>query len=296
VLPLHVYRFRLRTLGPVEFTTFPGPALRGALGDDRAAYAAFFSPPPVLPQARFADPPRPLVLRPRFGAGCYGEGSALEIDVTLAGRAAHHLAALIRAVASVADSGVGPARHAGGGRLRLERADALGPGGLRHAVVTEDGQVRPVMRPWHFPADFAGTDERERGGFTLGLRSPTFIRRGADPRGTLAFGAVIDDLLRRVSLLGQGYGSGPVYAREQEEEMLAAARTVELVDAAVRWAEVPRYSRNQRAPMTFGGWMGTVRYAGDPAPFGPLLRAAALLHAGKHTGFGFGQLHLVGAG
>jgi hypothetical protein len=24
VLPLHVYRFRLRTLGPVEFTTFPG--------------------------------------------------------------------------------------------------------------------------------------------------------------------------------------------------------------------------------------------------------------------------------
>jgi hypothetical protein len=108
----------------------------------------------MLPQARFADPPRPLVLRPRFGAGCYGEGSALELDVTLAGRAASHLPALIRALATLGARGVG----AGRGRFRLERADALGPGGTRAGLVTPGGLVRSAVLPWRFPADFIATD------------------------------------------------------------------------------------------------------------------------------------------
>ena len=293
-LLLHVYRFRLRTEGPVEFPTFPGPALRGALGDDRAAYAAFFSPPPVLPQARFADPPRPIVLRPRFAAGAYGEGSVLELDVTLAGRAARHLPALIRALATLGARGVG----AGRGRFRLERADALGPGGARDEVVTPGGLVRPSALPWRFPYDFAATDGAAaagNGSFTVELRSPTLVRRGPDPRGTLELRDLVADLLRRASLLGQAYGDGPVLAREEEEELVREAGTVAIADAAVRWQEVPRYSRSQRAPMTFGGWMGEVRYAADPAPWIGLLRAAAFLHIGKHTAFGFGEVRLGGA-
>jgi hypothetical protein len=245
VLPLHVYRFRLRTLAPVEFTTFPGPALRGALGDDPAAYAAFFSPPRMLPQARFADPPRPLVLRPGFGAGCYGEGSVLDLDVTLAGRAASHLPALIRALATLGARGVG----AGRGRFRLERADALGPSGTRAELVTPGGLVRSAALPWRFPGDFIATDgvatSGDRG-FTVELRSPTFVRRGSDRRGTLEFRDLVDDLLRRASLLGQAYGDGPVQSREQEEALVQAAEGVRIADAAVRWQEVPRYSRSRR--------------------------------------------------
>jgi len=75
LLSLHVYRFRLRTEEPVEFPTFPGPALRGALGDDRAAYAAFFSPPAAALRRR--------VLWRGIGAGVGGEaGNILVFDQT----------------------------------------------------------------------------------------------------------------------------------------------------------------------------------------------------------------------
>jgi CRISPR/Cas system endoribonuclease Cas6 (RAMP superfamily) len=44
--------------------------------------------------------------------------------------------------------------------------------------------------------------------------------------------------------------------------------------------------------MTFGGGMGRVRYAVEPTPWLPLLRAGELLHVGKHTTFGFGAIEL----
>jgi CRISPR/Cas system endoribonuclease Cas6 (RAMP superfamily) len=64
----------------------------------------------------------------------------------------------------------------------------------------------------------------------------------------------------------------------------------------VRWVEVPRYSRNHARPMTFGGWMGSVRYADVPCWLLPLLQAAEGLHVGKHTAFGFGAITLGDSG
>jgi CRISPR/Cas system endoribonuclease Cas6 (RAMP superfamily) len=105
----------------------------------------------------------------------------------------------------------------------------------------------------------------------------------------------VEDLLQRLSLLSQAYGTGPVHTRDEERALAAAAAEATVDDAALRWEEIPRYSRRQERPMTFGGWTGWIRYripghAG--APYLPLLRAARLLHAGKHTAFGFGAVHL----
>jgi CRISPR/Cas system endoribonuclease Cas6 (RAMP superfamily) len=76
-----------------------------------------------------------------------------------------------------------------------------------------------------------------------------------------------------------------------------AAPEVTIDAAALHWEEVPRYSRRQERPMTFGGWTGWVRYTlPEPnPPYLPLLRAARLLHAGKHTAFGFGAVQLAEA-
>jgi hypothetical protein len=51
------------------------------------------------------------------------------------------------------------------------------------------------------------------------------------------------------SLLGEAYGGGPVPPSRQEEALVRAAESVRIADAAVRWQEVPRYSRSQRTPM-----------------------------------------------
>lgn len=293
-MEIHRYRFRLRTLGPVRFPAFPGPALRGALGDQREVYAALLRPSASLPQKRFGDPPRPFVLRPCFGAGEYGAESALELDVTLAGTAATHFPALLRGLARVGEQGVGADRHTTpeAGRFRIERVDVVGPGGCR-TVVTPDGWLRPGALPWRLPDDLAAPPAAWTGDVTLAFRTPTLIRRGNDPRGTLELHGIAEDLVRRVSLLAQAYGGGPAYRRHEELAMTDAAAAARIEDAAVRWVEVPRFSRTQRQPMTFGGWMGWVRYRDVSAACLPLLRAAELLHAGKHTAFGFGAVEVV---
>ncbi len=296
---LHVYRFRLRALGSLFFPAFPGPALRGALGDSREVHALLFEPPAALPHKRFADPPRPVTLRPRFSAGTYAPGSALEFEVTLVGSAGAHLLPVVRALVALGESGIGARRDgsASDGRFALDRMDALGPRETV-AVVTPDGLFRPVVLPWRFPDDFAAPAAVGGGRFTLELRTPTFVRRRDEPRGALAFRDMVDELLKRVSLFSLAYGDGPVYAREEEVELVGAAAAVEIEDAAVSWTEVPRYSRRQGRRMGFesgfAGWAGRVTYRGSPDLWLPLLRAAPLLHLGRHTAFGLGEVHLSG--
>jgi hypothetical protein len=289
---LHRYRFRLRTLGPVRFPAFPGPALRGALGEHPEVHSALFRPPATLPQKRFADPPRPFVLRPSFGAGAYGPDSLLELDVSLAGSAGAHFPALLRAMARAGEQGVCAHRNQSprDGRFHVERVDAVAPGGCT-SVVTPGGWVRPASLPWRFPDDFAAPPTHAEAGLTLRFRTPTLVRRGDHPRGSLEFRDLVEDMIRRVSLLSHAYGEGPVYRRHEELAMTDSAAEVGIEDAAVRWVDVPRFSRSQGRAMTFGGWMGWIRYAADPTPWLPLLRVAEL-HVGKHATFGFGAIEL----
>ncbi len=294
-LDLHVFRFRLRALGTVRFDSFPGPALRGALGDSPEVSTRLFTPPAALPQKRFADPPRPVTLRPRFDAGVYAPGSQLELDMTLVGGAGAALGALVRALMRLGEQGIGDGRrgHPGAGRFTLERVDAVGPRGVA-PVVTSRGLFRPQSFPWRFPHDFDAPGPARGGSVRVEFDSPTFVNRDGETRGDLTFRSVVDDLLRRVSLLAQAYGAGIVYPRESELALLEAAAGVRSRDAALRWREVERFSRRQRSSMTFGGWMGWIEYEGDDfAPWLPLLRAAGLLHVGKHTAFGFGQARLA---
>lgn len=298
-MQLHVYRFRLRAVGSLRFPAFPGPALRGALGDSREVHALLFDPPPALPQKRFADPPRPVTLRPRFGAGTYAPGSVLEFELTLVGSAGAHLLPVVRALLALGQTGIGATREGSAmdGRFELERVDAVGPRETA-AVVTADGLFRPVLLPWRYPDDFAVPPSPGAERFTLELLTPTFVRRRGEPRGALAFRDLVDELLKRVSLLSLAYGEGPVHTREEEAALLEAAVGIETEDAAVSWTEVPRYSRRQGKRMGFesgfAGWMGRVTCRGSPDPWLSLLRAAPLVHLGRHTAFGLGEVHLGG--
>jgi hypothetical protein len=290
-LHLHVYRARLRTLTAIRFAGFPGPALRGALGDDPDVYARLLAPPPALPQKRFADPPRPLLLRPRFGAGPYGEDSELELEFTLVGSAGAHLPALLRALARLGERGVGEGRQAGEGRFAIDRVDAVLPDGRTEAVVTSGGLFRPVARSCGYPHDFSEAAPKQvSGSLRIELRSPTFINVRGLPRGTLELRDLVADLLRRLSLFAHAYGADPVHARDEERAWESAAADVRIADACTRWMEVERYSRTQRRSMEFGGWLGWVQYDTASEPWLPLLRVARLVHVGKHTAFGFGEV------
>lgn len=328
-MDLHVLRFRLRALGTLTFDAFPGITLRGALGQalremtcayarrnqcpgcpqpEGCAYARLFRPTAAmyrLPVTRYRDLPPPLTLRPRFGPGSYGAGSVLEFEMTVVGAAWRHVPAIVAATAALERAGLGQGRDdsSPAGSCRLDSVDLLGPGGFTARLFDgETGALRPVSQPWRFPDDFlsasdatgaatsAGADAAAGGSeIQIDFRSPTLFARGRDPRGEPTFGALIDMLLRRYWLLSSICGGDPV-SRDEQKALVASAESVLERDRALSWVEWPHRSTRQRRTIPLGGWTGRLVVAADADLWLPYLRLASLLHVGKHTLYGFGEV------
>jgi hypothetical protein len=246
---------------------------------------------PELPK-RFGTPPPPLVLRPRFPAGTYSRGTVLELQVVLVGRAHEGLRWVVAGLAGAGRRGVGPARAAGRleGCFEVRGVDAIGPRGettLRDA--TDPGQA--AAHPWRFPDDFEGPAPASTtsGTFTLDLRSPTLIARSPAPHGSFEFRDLVAALGKRVSLLSMTHGDRHLLGFDEHCELQARAAEVRVAGRGCRWEEWSRHSRRQERSFVVGGWTGWVRYAGQVAPFVPLLRLGGLLHVGAHTIRGFGE-------
>lgn len=54
-----------------------------------------------------------------------------------------------------------------------------------------------------------------------------------------------------------------------------------------------RYSNRLQEKMDFSGLMGEIEFAGDITPFVPWLSAAEVLHIGRNTTFGMGQVEVL---
>jgi len=67
---------------------------------------------------------------------------------------------------------------------------------------------------------------------------------------------------------------------------------VQTAAAEVRWVDWERFSTRQQREMNLGGIVGTVTYAGEVAPFMPLLRLGELVHVGKAAVFGNGRYEI----
>ncbi len=277
---LHLFRFRLRAAGSLLFGSFPGPALRGALGDSREVHVA-----PLLASARPPaealrrspaprDPPSPLrpgQLRPRLRPGVRDDPGRQRGHAPPPGRARAarpRLGRDRRHARGLADRR--PLR-AGAGRRSRTRGD-------RH----RGRRRRPLPArppPLALPGATSARPRPAPAASPWSCGRPPSSAAGSESRGALDFRSVVDELLKRVSLLSQAYGEGPVHTREEEEALLDAAAGVETEDEAVSWTEVPRYSRRQGKRMGFesgfAGWTGRVTYRGLRRALAPAARRGA---------------------
>lgn len=76
-------------------------------------------------------------------------------------------------------------------------------------------------------------------------------------------------------------------------EWKRASEAIRLVESHIAPYDWERYSNRQRTRMKLGGVVGTATYAGDLAPFLPLLSLGEWLHVGKGATFGLGKYQIL---
>jgi hypothetical protein len=207
--------------------------------------------------------PNPFLLAPPWKGGrLLPEGGETGLRLVLIGRAIEHAGFARQAVVEAGLRGLGPDR----GALDLLSVEGVAPSPISPCP---DRIEITLVSPLRLVA--AGQ-----------LIGPAALR----PRHLLLA------LLRRVSILAERHGPGPLDLDYRALKERAAA--AEFAQTTLRWVEWARWSGRQQALLQMGGLLGTVSLPlKGIEPFWPLLALAPWVHVGKGATMGLGAMRVT---
>jgi CRISPR-associated endoribonuclease Cas6 len=266
------------------------PTCEGCLLLRRCSYPYLFETPapsdlPEALQKRFKQAPRPYVLdlTPIY----HGE-PILELGLVLVGRAIDFLPYIIYVLDGAGREGIGRrrvpyrllcvtdgSRDGGGAVFRAEDKilrDEFSALRLEDMEREGDDQIRQVC---------------------LQLLTPLRVKKydGYQDSGErITFATLIDFLLGCLEVLSL-FHCGGGWAPDRGLRELAGR--IEVVAKDLRLQRLERYSNRHQQKLPLHGMVGQITFAGDLAPFLPLLRLGEFLHIGAGTAFGLGRYKLL---
>lgn len=122
----------------------------------------------------------------------------------------------------------------------------------------------------------------------------TMLRLHCGERRVPEFKSLVDSLLKKAERLPLTDIDGRPVGLLGTPALRQAAMGISLQEHRLKWYDWPRYSLEQESIRgdpwdRYGGWLGTVTYAGTIAPFMPLLLTGEWFHAGAKSAFGLGR-------
>ncbi len=305
ILPLLELELAFAAESEVRFLEFAGSAWRGALGhalkrmvcvmrlrpcagcplEFSCPYPSIFEarpPPDARKMRRYERIPQPFVLDPLTPVPCtLAPGDPFRLRLVLVGRASRSAVYVLKALEEGAARGVG----IGFGRLRLASIRRHSP---RGAAARSDGGALSLEPE---PVPIPERPQRVR----VVLERPLRLAQDGRLLGPERFRPYpfLMALLRRVSMLSEFYGEGPLEVdfRALKEE----ARRVEAGAVDLTWREQKRRSARQGGMLRMGGIVGSFTLDLDRAPdFWPFLWLGQKLHLGKGASMGLGRYRLEG--
>jgi len=246
-------------------------------------------PPDTTKMRRYPAAPHPFVLTPMDAPEEEGgEQRAIELMLTLVGRANSQLPYFVHALVRAAQKGIGRGRP----RLALDdvsQEDPLGCGNWQ-TIYSGDGPLHAR------PPVAAAVSEAPVEAIEIAIDTPLRLKRDSKlvrPEA-FRFSDLFRNLLRRVSMLSYFHTENPLDA--PFAELARTSETIELIHRDLAWRDWTRYSSRQESTMQMGGLVGTVDLAsGDLAPFWPYLWFGQWVHAGKGTSMGLGGYRIRAA-
>ncbi len=307
-------RVEARATRRIQLPPYLGSTLRGAFGvallrsscvlrrqecptcilRSRCVYSYAFETPqngPGEQERRYASAPHPFVLnldtRP---LGDQEPGSAFAFGVTLIGRAADFLPYFVHAFQTMGETGIGRGR----GTFGIQAVRAVDGRETDGELIFEGQELRLPRATLGIEEALSVSDAIGPGPLTLALITPLRLLQGGERCREPRFPVLVRNLLRRLENLVRfhcGYEGPFPYG-----DLLERAETVRIARNDTRWYDWERYSNRQDRRMKLGGLVGSVTYAGDLAPFLPLLTLGQWVNVGKGTTFGLGRYRMVPAG
>lgn len=323
-LTLSRYRFTLSADDPMLLPPYKGSTLRGGFGHafkrmvcfqpevrtcsecllrNTCPYAYVFETP-VPPESEVLRKnqhvPHPLVIQaPPEETTTYFPGDNLDFHVVLVGRAQQYLPYFLVAFQELGRQGLGRFLELPGGRRRgryhLAQVEAVS------ALDDKRALVYTAAQPTHIHAQalpvetaqitaYAQTLPNDR--LTIIFHTPARLQHQTQlVRQGPPFAALLKALLGRVSSLA--YFHCDTRWELDFRGWIDRAEAVELVESRTVWVDWERYSGRQQQHISMGGLVGQATYAGDLAPFLPLLVLGTLVHVGKGTVFGNGRFSVA---
>jgi hypothetical protein len=248
------------------------------------------APPDAARMRKYTAAPHPFVLLPPLEQKeRYEPGERLHVGWTLVGKGAQYLPYFIYAFERLgAHQGLGRGR----GRFTLEEVSWLSPHAEPVAIYRGEAQVlRHAFRLLDVRDLATPFDSDERSRLTLHFHTPTRLVYQGALTDTPSFHVILRALLRRLSNLAY-FHCGTVLQLDFRR-LIDMAEDVVAVTRWLQWYDWERYSARQKTRMKMGGFVGRVTYAGNLAPFLPLLRLGAMVHIGKGATFGLGKYDIV---
>lgn len=125
---------------------------------------------------------------------------------------------------------------------------------------------------------------------TVQLKTPLRFKTANQLSASLDFSTLCNLILRRIRALQALAGIDWRMEAGKYKEFRQGCDTVTVAENRLHWLDWTRYSSRQETAMKLGGLVGEVTFAGNMGAFSEFLRFAELVHIGKQTSFGLGQL------
>ena len=232
------------------------------------------------------DFPRPFVIEPPFSTtNRYQPGETLTCYLILAGRAIDYMPYFVLTFMELGKAGIGSTR----GKYRVQKINnAIGN---RTDLIYDGPSEKFLEAPLIISTRDLPSLPLESQTISIKFQTPTRIKAGNSLTNNVTFPLLIQNLLRRISLVNQVAGNSP-WDIDFKGLIQKATDGVSCKSTALSWYEWKRYSSRQKTLMNLGGFLGKIVFEGDLREFFPLLQLGEYLHIGKASTFGLGKYEM----
>jgi len=301
------FNFHLHPVEEIILPNFKGSTLRGGFGNafkrvvcalkksechdcllkEKCIYAYVFEtipPPDTKYMRKYPSAPHPFIIEPPLeDKTVYDSNEDMVFRLILIGRAIDYLPYFIYTFDELGKIGIGRQR----GKYKLKEVwsenERIYDSGGSIKKVTEQSSITISF-------DYDQTDDPDEE-ILIRFITPTRIVFNGHLTVDLEFHILIRNLLRRIALLSYFHCSGDPGCIDFKR-IISEASKVRMVERNLVWHDLERYSFRKKMRMKLGGFVGSIRFAGNIRPFMPLLKAGEILHVGRATAFGLGKYEI----